>query len=289
MLSMLQGRWRKPAVNNSDFVLTLLGPEFSGKTLIYDTLIGSTTSVPSITYSSAAFQYKNRHFRLFDVAGNGKSHRMVTSLTCCVDAKKGAAVFVHDAANGDLDKSLELLDTYMKELIALKVRFVFVVLNKQDLMLAAEPRWTKIHKLTCAFEACLSKYNTDVIGQVFKFDAFTGGTKIFCEFLLDEIICSFRHFGSFRPMPPQPVRQIVENSIEQPSFNAKLDTDTFWKHLKDGTLVLETHVDRLRATYLTVLDAMTNKQNMLDLVQGMQKMEESRASGEDFKHHRLVH
>jgi hypothetical protein len=294
MLSYLKkGLWGNAEKRfQEDFTLTLCGPDFSGKTTLFNTWVKNRWAAPWVTHATAPFTYHRRSFKVTDIAGDGLGRRNseLDILKDCIDPQNGMVVFVHDAANGDINASITLLSRYANEIIRLGGRFLFIVLSKQDIMFPVKVRWSKIQTLASAFEAHMAtNFGSQIHWQVHTLDGFSGKSDICSKLLLDEIELVTRNFASFKPQfdscksPQSTSKQMVQTEGE--GFNSKLDSETFWTRLKDGALVLETHVDKLRATYLTVLNAMENSQGMLDLVDEMQAMEERRSLG-GFQRHR---
>lgn len=294
MLSYLRnGPWATEKQPKKDYTLTICGPNFSGKTTLFCTLSKFIVSGPWVTRNSSNFNYRSRSFQVFDIAGDGLGHRSngLDVLKDCINPQNGIALFIHDAVNGDLAASITLLHRYVDEIIKLGGRFLIIVLNKQDTVLPATTRSVQIRKIRSAFEAYMTKnFGSQIYWQVHTFDGFSGKSEVCSKLLLSEVISMMTTFGSFKPQKrvSAVVRPVVEvPAAEEESLNSRLDSETFWQRLKAGSIVLETHVDRLRATYLTVLNAVENGQGMLELVEEMQAMEERRSIGE-FQRHRWV-
>jgi hypothetical protein len=294
MLS-LKMPWQKPNAFKGDHTLTIFGPEFSGKTRIFDTIVQTKQSAPWISHSSGTTRYQARTFTLFDIAGDGRGYRQdgLDDFSVYIDPKNGMCLFVHDAAYGDIQASVDLLDLYVPEIIKLGGRFIMIILNKQDLMLPVGNRWTKTRKISNQFEICMSRYSSKVFWQIFQFDGFNASSDVCCELLLDEVLLIFRDAGNFQPgsnrqvMPPR-IDPTVHKVVEPISTSNHLTSEAFWKELQDGNLALNTHLDRLRATYLTVLKAMQKNQNMIELVDEMQVLEKQRRSNDSARKHRQV-
>jgi hypothetical protein len=279
-------------IRYSCYTVIVCGPDFSGKTTFFSNL-SYHGSIPWVTRNSHRFNHHYRPIHAFDVPGDGVSHRSngLDALSDCIDPQHGIVFWMHDAANGDVAASIALLHRYVEAIIKLGGRFLIIVLNKQDAILP-EIRAAYIRPLVLAFEAhMIRNFGSQIYWQVYDEcggQGFSGKSSSCAMALLNEAESVIETYASFKPqkrvttmLPPA----IEVSTVEEESSNSSLDSDTFWAKLNDGSIALETHVDKLRATYLTVLNAVEKGQEMLELVDEMQHSEERRSMGE-FQGHR---
>jgi hypothetical protein len=251
--------------------LLLLGPSGSGKTTFLNALKGrplSSSFSPTIGVVTETTKHKSSEWQIIDVGGDGLCHRTMQYLKEYHN-RDGASVFFHDCLNGNIQESVRILELHLAEMVDCKARFIWIVLNNTESLETANTS-TDVGTVVKELGSVLQQQDGRILWRLWDQQYFTARDKG-PEQLLEELGTFVQRSSGFEPR--KEVTSTTESTICQNSLtceSAREDVpieqaDAFWSLF--GThcgLLSTTHVERLGAIYLVLLEGINSRRGILE-------------------------
>lgn len=182
--------------------------------------------------------------------------------------------FLHDSSNPDgIDDSVELLHVHVRQMIDTKAEYLWVLLNKQDLLLE-ENREEVIAGQRRRFETELARYDGVITWKIIAEPGLSGSTGEHLYHALDSVHETLsRAADKTKTIEKTPVELPQEfpsddelrKQIEKDADSFK-DAATYWAAFLDGTLPTWNHRDHLHAGYIVLIDSFGKGEGVFESV-----------------------
>ena len=265
--------------------ILLFGSRGAGKTtLLYRLKMGEEIeTTPTLGYNVEVIEWKKRQYCIYDF-GDGLDHRTRPLVRCHLNADS-LVFFLHDCTTEDTEDSVRVLHEYVKEMLDAGAKFLWIVLNKLELTELESRHPDKMrgiamrakHRFEYEME---TRYSGCLVWKVMAIEGLSGKTGDRISEVFDDIAPTLRKHWQFKPVLASSsgmgcqgliekkrvaVSSAICHQISPAEVNLAIDSEAFWKGIQDGSLTLYTHHDRIRASYMIVLDNLDNKKGILEI------------------------
>jgi hypothetical protein len=193
-------------------------------------------------------------------------------------APEDVLFFVHDCTSNEADTELsfQVFHNHMKQLVEKGVRFMWILLNKQDI-LAPGQREETVCRIRKRFEREIQQYQCEIVCKVVDIPGLSGMSGVGVRDVLDDVAETLRgHWkneqaehdsqdSTYQNVSPlEAIRLgIVGNQITTEKDGAsEIGVEEFWDQFFSATLPQLDHRTRLRAGFLIILETLNRTEDI---------------------------